>query len=408
MNLGSGSKTFKKGKEGPTCSHCGLLGHTVEKCYKIHGYPPGYKTKARANPVSSLDFVQEFVATPTPQQFPFTMEQCQKLLAMIGGSDSHNSSIAMANSVSSNQASTSQSTILAGNLKHSIFSAKLVNRFVFGGSTWVLDIGASDHIACSLSLFHSYIAVSHCVVELPNGESAHVTHIGIVKLSNSLTLEHVLCVPSFSFNLVSDLSCWRTIGVGEVQHGLYLLQNNTSRTPPFLSDYLSTNMLPKSAFLASVYVWGPYYVCTYDGFRFFLTIVDDATRSTWAIRSNNAPEFSLSNFYSDHDIVHQKSCIYTPQQNSVVKRKHQHLLNVARSLQFQSNLPSAYWENSAIPPNQSNVHPNQSNVFLDHSSPSVHTTPPAAPPASIPPLRKSTRISHRPAYLQAYKCNQVS
>ncbi|XP_050258988.1 uncharacterized protein LOC126703981 [Quercus robur] len=66
MNLGSGSKTFKKGKEGPTCSHCGLLGHTVEKCYKIHGYPPGYKTKARANQVSSLDFVQEFVATPTP------------------------------------------------------------------------------------------------------------------------------------------------------------------------------------------------------------------------------------------------------------------------------------------------------------------------------------------------------
>ena len=59
---------------------------------------------------------------------------------------------------------------------------------------------------------------------------------------------------------------------------------------------------------------------------------------------------------------------------------------------------------SAIPPDQSNVHPNQSNVSLDHSSPSIHTTP----PASIPPLRKSTSISHSPAYLQAYKCNQVS
>ena len=88
MNFGSNSKTFKKGKERPTCSHCGLLGHTVEKCYKIHGYPPRYKTKARANQVSSLDSVQDSVATPTPQHFPFTMEQCQKLLAMIGGSDS--------------------------------------------------------------------------------------------------------------------------------------------------------------------------------------------------------------------------------------------------------------------------------------------------------------------------------
>ncbi|KAL4599115.1 hypothetical protein ACB092_11G103900 [Castanea dentata] len=38
-------KNSKKGKEIPTCSHCGLLCHTVEKCYKIHGYPSGYKTK---------------------------------------------------------------------------------------------------------------------------------------------------------------------------------------------------------------------------------------------------------------------------------------------------------------------------------------------------------------------------
>ena len=121
---------------------------------------------------------------------------------MIGGSNSQNSPIAMANSVSSKQVSTSQSTPLAGNLKHSIFSAKLVNRSTFSGSTWVLDTGASDHIACSLSLFQSYIAISH-YVELPNGEFAHVTHIGTVKLSNSLTLKHVLCVPSFSFNLVS-------------------------------------------------------------------------------------------------------------------------------------------------------------------------------------------------------------
>ena len=34
-------------------------------------------------------------------------------------------------------------------------------------------------------------------------ESTHVTHIGTVKLSNSLILKHVLCVPFFSFNLVS-------------------------------------------------------------------------------------------------------------------------------------------------------------------------------------------------------------
>ena len=60
------------------------------------------------------------------------------------------------------------------------------------------------------------------------------------------------------------------------------------------------------------------------------------------IRSNNAFEFSLPDFYSAHGIVHQKSCAYTPQQNSVVEIKHQNFLNVARSLKIQPNLPSAY------------------------------------------------------------------
>ena len=29
-------------KDKPICSHCGLKGHTADKCYKLHGYPPGF------------------------------------------------------------------------------------------------------------------------------------------------------------------------------------------------------------------------------------------------------------------------------------------------------------------------------------------------------------------------------
>lgn len=28
----------------PVCTHCGKVGHTVQKCFKLHGYPPGYRT----------------------------------------------------------------------------------------------------------------------------------------------------------------------------------------------------------------------------------------------------------------------------------------------------------------------------------------------------------------------------
>ena len=57
------------------------------------------------------------------------------------------------------------------------------------------------------------------------------------------------------------------------------------------------------------------------------------------IRSDNGVEFSLKEFFNTTGIIHQLTCVETPQQNAVVERKHQHLLMVARSLIFQASLP---------------------------------------------------------------------
>lgn len=35
---------YNKSKNRPICSHCGVVGHTVNRCYKLHGYPQGYKS----------------------------------------------------------------------------------------------------------------------------------------------------------------------------------------------------------------------------------------------------------------------------------------------------------------------------------------------------------------------------
>ena len=62
-----------------------------------------------------------------------------------------------------------------------------------------------------------------------------------------------------------------------------------------------------------------------------------------AIQSDNGAEFIMKQFYASQGIIHQTSCIETPQQNEIVERKHQHLLNLTRALLFEANLPQIFW-----------------------------------------------------------------
>ncbi|CAA0842865.1 Uncharacterized mitochondrial protein AtMg00710, partial [Striga hermonthica] len=59
--------------------------------------------------------------------------------------------------------------------------------------------------------------------------------------------------------------------------------------------------------------------------------------------TNNGSEFFLKQFYTDFGILHQTSCVETPQQNAKVERKHQHLLQVARAILFHAHLPLTFW-----------------------------------------------------------------
>lgn len=65
-------------------------------------------------------------------------------------------------------------------------------------------------------------------------------------------------------------------------------------------------------------------------------------------RSDNVHELLFHDQFSKVGIIHQFSCVQTPQQNSIVERKHQHLLNVARALCFQSNMLTQFWIGSVI------------------------------------------------------------
>ncbi|XP_019229239.1 PREDICTED: uncharacterized protein LOC109210292 [Nicotiana attenuata] len=131
-------------------------------------------------------------------------------------------------------------------------------------------------------------------------------------------------------------------------------------------------------------VWGPFRVPTYDSKRFFLTVVDDFSRINWLflmnakdetcwlmkrlfsmistqfdcsvkiLRTDNGSEFVNSNMkqlVETLGIVHQTTCVYTPQQNGIVERRHRYILETARALRFQYAAPLRFWEN---PPTSTN------------------------------------------------------
>lgn len=108
----------------------------------------------------------------------------------------------------------------------------------------------------------------------------------------------------------------------------------------------------------------------------FLTLVEDKSRTTWVfllsdksavpmmlkefvmfiqtqfhttikvIRTDNGTELcnkTVDSFLKGLGIIHQQSCVYTPQQNGLVERKHRNLLNCARALRFHASLPILFW-----------------------------------------------------------------
>jgi hypothetical protein len=256
----------------------GVFGQTVEKYYKIHGFPHRFKFTRNKTAGSSSSANQ--VQTTDSSSMPFSQAQVEQLMTFMhnmqtnsssstlqAGSLSNTTSDRLIPSTEGKSFSFVHSTSLILNPKYSVFSSCHTS-FSSQPHTWIIDIRATDHMINSISLFTFITATISTKVKLPNGQFALVTRIGTVKNSAHLTLTNVLCVPSFSFNLLSvsklvqtfnfcfilfanycfiqNLTSWMTIGVGREANGLFYLLEEPALSSTAMTSL--SNSVPFSFF----------------------------------------------------------------------------------------------------------------------------------------------------------------
>nr|GFB61278.1 hypothetical protein [Tanacetum cinerariifolium] len=93
-------------------------------------------------------------------------------------------------------------------------------------------------------------------------------------------------------------------------------------------------------------LYGPMRVQSINEKRYVLVVVDDYSRYTWRVRTDNGTEFknqTLAKFFDEVGITQQFSATRTPQQNGVVERRNKTLVEAARTMRTFANLPSFLW-----------------------------------------------------------------
>ncbi|RVW99848.1 Retrovirus-related Pol polyprotein from transposon RE1 [Vitis vinifera] len=244
-------------KDRPFCTHCNFHCHTIDKCYKIHGYSPGYKPKLRNN---------------------YTYSNNNTVVNQVSNQSFSNSTV------------------------------------------------KTDQLASSVK---------------PNN--------------------HHQEAPTVSYSIGDDCSRFTWI---------FLLKQK--------SDV--GTIIPK----------------------FFNMVVTQFNAKIKVFRSDNAPELAFTDFFNDRGVLHQFSCVERPQQNSIVERKHQHLLNVGRALYFQSREFGCLAFASTLTAHRTKFQPRSRVCVLLGYPPGIK-----APSLAKVLLRRSMRVS-KPPYLKDFHYNLLS
>ncbi|XP_070019651.1 uncharacterized protein [Nicotiana sylvestris] len=443
----------KKAAPNVSCKYCKKPGHTVDKCYRLHGFPTDFKfTKSKKYASCVQTKSPSTTAVTTTSQHAdssahgFTKEQYQHLLTLF-------QQVQMSNISTPDASNVDQSTfahfaclfskyVVDSEVSHVCTSSQL------GVNPWILDARATNHMTPHKHLlFNVQPLIKPFLVTLPNGYKAKVVSTGSLYLRHDIILLHG---PSLK----------RPLEIGKAAGRLYYLHPDGDLFPvPSDSLNVSSSSLPSS-------------VSTSSDLPSSISLSDNAFELGGSSEA--------AKFFSSQGILHQTSIPHTPQQNGGISpyeklhglpplydhlksfvclcfatspkfgrekfqaraihsiffgypfgKKGYKLLNLtthsiffSRDVVFHENIFPYKSDHPSIFPTSS------ISDFVDSSSsstpsptPDVSTSPdsPVPSPLSPPPitdsshiipspplLRKSTRTVHQHSYLKDYVCSSVS
>ncbi|GJW21165.1 ribonuclease H-like domain-containing protein [Tanacetum coccineum] len=223
------------------CTNCGKFMHNVDRCFDIIGYPSGYNKNSgpKSNGPRTFNANSASSSNKKGTSLSFTNEQMLKLMNLINDAPSGS---AQANMV--------------GHLNGSLANIKYVG-----------SLKLSEKIV----LFDVLVVPEYCDLHQNKIMGTGSENGGLCMFD---------CVSPFSSNYQhigkksADLNFTKNSQVSPCDN--YYKAKQTREPFPF-SDHRTTTI----GELIHLDLCGPYKVVSKDGFRYFLTIVDDYTRLVW-------------------------------------------------------------------------------------------------------------------------------
>ncbi|XP_059309926.1 uncharacterized protein LOC132061067 [Lycium ferocissimum] len=339
------------------CNYCKKPGHTIDKCYKIHGFPTDFKfTKAKRfqNGVQSNN---------------------------VFSSGDENEQPSRGNNDTKSLRPFTEEPMVLGKEQGGLYILK----------SCLPEVSPSFPKAVS-----SCLSSSAPVFKLPKAQLSCVSDSALIFTAYS---------SFFDSNVKERLRHYRLghIPLSNMKNIFPISSCSKFTSPCIICPMARQSKLPsprstittKSAFdLIHVDTWGPYKIATHDGFKYFITIVDDFTRATWthllSTKSNAFPV--LQSFLS------------------MVERQFNSKVKIIRS-DNGFELGSGKLQTDFLSPMCTPPSPITSPEFSPSraSSLSPESTPPNSPEPIVETiLRQSSRIPKNPSYLKDYICNAVT